>query len=216
MLAIRPAIARYNKLLVDRPVITNAVTAGLLGMTGDAVCQFGIEGKTLATFDTNRMLSMATFSAFYSRVNFKLFQLYPRILPAVVKRKPLGEGVASSLIDNLVHSPLLYLPTFFLWTGAVEGKTISRSMEDMCEQFSTIMQSLLLIWLPVNTFTFSVVPQSQRVCFVAVANLVWNIVLDHLHHHGAPDFDFKKWLDLPSISFEIPSDIPVSPAVALA
>lgn len=199
-------LSRYDRLLTERPIVTNAVTAGLLGAAGDAICQFGVEGKSLKDFDQKRFLSMVTFSAFYSRIQFKVFEMYPRIIPARIKKHRMGEGIASSIMDNFGHSPFLYLPTFFLWTGAVEGSTVTESLATLREQFPTIMQSLLCVWVPVNIFTFTVIPVNFRVTFVAFANLIWNTLLDHVHHHGAPDL--SKIFSFDSLSNNMPSEVP--------
>jgi len=178
-------LSKFDSLLIRKPVLTNAVLAGGLGISGDFICQVGIEGKSFrdGSFEWRRCLGLGTFSAFYSRVNLALYKAYPKCIPASIKKRRWTEGFCSSLLDNLVHSPLLYLPSFFVWTGAVEGKSISTSLEDMERKFAPIFRSLLLFWVPVNTICFAAVPKQKRLLFVGVANLLWNAYLDLKQHH---------------------------------
>lgn len=179
-------LTKYFRLLEEKPVATNLITSGLLGLTGDLICQFGIERKNWKQFDLRRAFAFTTFSAFYTGViSLRIFATYPKILPSFIMKRPLYEGLASSVLDCLVHSPLLYLPTFYVYTGAVSGLSIPESLQLYKSQFASMMTCLVAVWIPIQAINFSVVPRSSRVVFVCSANLVWNSIMDYIHFHEA-------------------------------
>jgi len=176
---------QVSSAFAKRPMVANFVAGGALGAGGDIICQNLIEGAQVLEMDAPRFTGMTTFSAFYaSTFSVWIFGLYPRILPKSMMKSRAREGIASSLLDCCVHSPILYLPAFYVWTGAFQGRTPSQSIETYKKQFKDVMTSLIVIWIPVQTLNFSIVPRPFRVVFVNAANLVWNAVLDYLHHRG--------------------------------
>mmetsp|Transcript_22272 Transcript_22272/g.63331 ORF Transcript_22272/g.63331 Transcript_22272/m.63331 type:complete len:202 (-) Transcript_22272:892-1497(-) len=179
----RQPVRRYAELLESHPHTANALTGAALGLAGDLICQFLIERRNAETFSFRRLVSFTTFSAFYAGTfSVKVFAMYPNILPKYFMKTPLREGIASSLLDCVVHSPLLYLPTFYAWQGLFRGEALADCARAYQADFAAVMGSLLVVWIPVQTVNFSVVPRSQRVVFVNGANLVWNCILDFLSH----------------------------------
>ncbi|GBG23913.1 Hypothetical Protein FCC1311_001322 [Hondaea fermentalgiana] len=179
--------AMLSRALKERPIATNFALSGLLGLASDAICQFGVEGKSWESIDHARFWGMGSFAATYSFVKLNIYKLYPLAIPAFVARTAFTNGIASSLLDGLVHSPLLYLPTYYIYTGACHGETPMESLATYRQQFVPIMTSLLSIWTPVQAINFALVPPTHRVLFVCVCNLVWNCVLDFQSHslaHG--------------------------------
>jgi len=185
---LRDAFRGYTRLLEERPVITNFLSSAFFGLTSDLICQFIVEKKTASEFDFKRCFGMTSFCAVYaSTISLRVFAMYPKILPKAILKKPLFEGITSAVLDNLVHSPLLYLPVFYVWTGMVSGATFMESLHTYKDQFLPCMSALLLVWMPIQTVNFGFVPRSYRVVFVCAGNLVWNSCLDYLHHNYESD-----------------------------
>mmetsp|Transcript_13733 Transcript_13733/g.26607 ORF Transcript_13733/g.26607 Transcript_13733/m.26607 type:complete len:217 (-) Transcript_13733:327-977(-) len=174
--------AMISRSLRERPIATNFVLSGLLGLASDCICQFGVERKTWETLDYNRLWGMGSFAATYSMVKLRVYPLYGMVMPTFLKATAFRQGIASSLLDGLVHSPILYLPYYYVYTGLWQGNMPSQSIETYKEQFVPVMKSLISIWVPVQAVNFALVPPTHRILFVCVCNLVWNGVLDYQSH----------------------------------
>lgn len=175
-----------NKALHTYPVRTNLALGSLFGFTGDVVCQFGVQQRDLSQFDQPRLWGLTTFFGFYAATfSLRIFALYPKILPESIMKSPFREGMASAVLDNCVHSPLLYFPLFYVWTGLFEGDTVSNSLVKYYHQLVPAMSSLLVVWMPIQLVNFSLVPRQYRVAFVGLGNLVWNVIIDWISHESA-------------------------------
>jgi hypothetical protein len=175
--------ARYCELLERRPWATNAATGLALGLAGDAFCQLTMEGVAPAEYDVPRTLVFSGFNTIYSStVSVRVYSLYTTVLPARVLASPWRFGAASSLLDNLVHSPAIYLPAYYAWKGALGGQSVAEAAQTYRDQFVPVMRSLLVVWVPVQFCTFCFVPAPQRVAATLAANLVWNSLLSFQSH----------------------------------
>jgi hypothetical protein len=183
---VRGIWARYCGLLERRPWATNAATGLALGLTGDAFCQLAVEGVAPADYDIPRTLVFCGFNSIYSAtVSVRVYSLYTAILPARVVASPWRFGAASSLLDNLVHSPVIYLPAYYAWKGGLGGQSVAEMVQTYREQFAPVMRSLLAVWVPVQFVNFCFVPAPQRVAATLAANLVWNSILSYHTHAPA-------------------------------
>ena len=106
-----------------------------------------------------------------------------------VKNWPAGskfETFISLLVDNIVHVPLIYVPTYFITVGAMQGETLSQSLGVLNSQWpAPAVTTSWAFWVPVMAMNFSIVPVAFRVQVVGVANFVWTVVLDYITHDAA-------------------------------
>ena len=174
-----------NVSLCYRPI----ASAFTLGVIGDLVCQKFVEKEE--KIDWGRHRAFVTFATFYQgAISYRVYGLYTRFLPSLLTyilprsprlaSSPVTFGLASTVADNFLHSPLLYLPLFFITTGLLQGQgpsDIKRAMDD--SYFETI-RACLGFWIPLQFVNFALVPERLRVLFVNFGCLLWNIVLDHL------------------------------------
>jgi len=180
----RQIISALNSNLSKRPFFTNLAMGASLGASGDLVAQIALENKNFQTFDWIRFATMSSFNGLYpSIVSVRVFALYPRIIPTAFKSTRLREGLSSALIDCCLHSPLLYLPAFYIYSGFSRGESAVKSLLHYKDQFADCMEALLAVWVPAQTLNFSVIPPKQRVIFVGVVNLGWNSYIDYKNHH---------------------------------
>lgn len=112
MRGLRGLLAR-RQLRVD-------VVAGLgLACGGDVICQLGIE--RVEVLDWRRTAAVSTFGGFYTGLIchfvYPMYPVWARLLAPSFSRTTVGQGVLCTAIDNGVHSPLFYIPAFYLYTG---------------------------------------------------------------------------------------------------
>ena len=183
----RAALVYLNHALHHRPFATNLALGSFFGFTGDVICQFGVQKRSTSEFDHPRLWGLTTFFGFYaSTFSLRIFAMYPKILPHFIMKSPFREGMVSSMLDNCVHSPFLYLPLFYVWTGWFEGESAKHSLYKYADQFVPAMKALLVIWMPIQFLNFSIVPRNHRVAFVGLGNLVWNVIIDYISHETVP------------------------------
>ena len=92
----------------------------------------------------------------------------------------------SLIFDNVVHVPFIYIPSYFMAVGAMQGETPRESLNALSSQWpSPSVTSSWAFWVPVMSVNFSVVPMAYRVQVVGVANFVWTVLLDYITHEPA-------------------------------
>lgn len=134
---------------------------------------------------------MSVFGIFYMGAFVTpVYRMYPNMVKAGLSRftpqnKPLSrlqEGVGSSFIDNAFHSPLLYIPSFYLAVGAMQGETTKEITDNLQNSWWATVKACWMVWVPVQILNFSIVPVPQRVLFMNGACLFWNVILDFISH----------------------------------
>mmetsp|Transcript_45863 Transcript_45863/g.55174 ORF Transcript_45863/g.55174 Transcript_45863/m.55174 type:complete len:121 (+) Transcript_45863:570-932(+) len=84
--------------------------------------------------------------------------------------------------DMLFISPLICLPVAYLTKAAIfqypfkEG--ISRYFSDLKNK--GLLQRYWSVWIPVQSCTFSIVPEHLRIPFIAVVSFFWLIILSSI------------------------------------
>eukprot|EP00931_Biecheleriopsis_adriatica_P048494 TRINITY_DN28013_c0_g1_i1.p1 TRINITY_DN28013_c0_g1~~TRINITY_DN28013_c0_g1_i1.p1 ORF type:complete len:114 (-),score=10.55 TRINITY_DN28013_c0_g1_i1:290-631(-) len=107
------------------------------------------------------------------------------MIPKSLLATPLRTGIGCMFIDQFLHTPFLYIPAFFLTAGLLQGWTFDKSIAVMREGFWMSLLSTWVMWVPLQTMNFSVVPQHYRVLVLCAGCLVWNIVNDYIAHNAA-------------------------------
>ena len=177
----------------------DVLLSATLGISADIFCQCICEQKELRSVDTRRAFAIAIFSGSYIGVacNY-IYSLYPRlsriVLSSNVMQKMLpdcqirAQGLVSTVTDNMLHVPMLYLPSYFISVGAMQGIPISESVNDMRESWWRTLGSCYMFWLPFMAFNFTRVPPEMRVKAVAGANFCWTVTLDYItQQHKSKD-----------------------------
>ena len=118
--------------------LANMGVGGPLAWKGDFLCQYmEVNKATTSTheeFDWDRAFAFSAFGAFYMG-GFANF-VYSRAIPWVISRKIVSKslslnlhsnarkdflkrGFVGSIVDNTLHAPLFYLPSYFIFTDVI-------------------------------------------------------------------------------------------------
>lgn len=122
---------------------------------------------------------MATYSTFSSVF---LYLPFYRALDARFGVAVTLQSVAAKVVlDDLLFVPGVEIPSFFVWSGTVEGKNLRELFER--DYLSTLIAGL---WfnIPVTILNFTVVPPHLRVLVVDVAEMAWCGILSHFSHRS--------------------------------
>ena len=182
---------------VDWPAFrTDVVTAGGLGCVGDLVCQSGVEGATL---DFRRFMAVGSFEALYMGGLFHFFcQAFPQVVCAVGRQLPASwladrlqatssaaHAVGCAVVDN-IHDGTFMIPSYFLCVGLLQGDSLSDARRNLRAEWLNSYVIGAGFWLPVMSVNFAIVPPRYRVRTMALANVVWSVVIDFMAHRSQP------------------------------
>ena len=175
----RGLLGAYARHLERRPLRTNMLTALGLGAASDVCCQVAVEGTPWRDFDFRRLAAIAAFSTLYNGgICTKVYPMYARLLPATMRATPLREGVGSTILDNFLHSPVFYIPTFFLSTEIMRGKGFADAWAHLESGYSVTVLSTWAMWIPLQLWNFSIVPPQFRVLVLAAGGFVYVVQVD--------------------------------------
>lgn len=172
--------------------------AGVAGGSADFVCQRLESGlavlppdEAAPSYDWRRSFAFSTFTGLYiGGVCTPLYSLYPRIAASLFRSpSPNVSGAVATLCDNFVHVPFLYLPAFYLGTGALRGESSAEMADGLRRNWAMSVASCLSFWLPAQFVIFSMVPAAYRVRCVASCDFVWNVALSFIAHRREPISD---------------------------
>ncbi|KAF5841135.1 hypothetical protein DUNSADRAFT_14310 [Dunaliella salina] len=144
----------------------------------DLFAQKVIEGKEQIDWRRN-----SVFSSFgFAYLGLWQYYLYAGVFPKIATRAAtvLGErGVPPLLtfLDQCVHHPVLYFPSFYLLRGYVGGESAELSMQKCQEDFWTNLKALWVVWVPSQYVNFKYMPTHMRVPFVAAVSAVWCVIM---------------------------------------
>lgn len=117
-------------------------------------------------------------------ISFMLFgQLYCGAFQPTVYRRfdRWFRGLKRKLLaEFLVYMPLVYIPSFYMITGMLQGLGWAGSFAKLCALWSTAIQSEYKIWLIPMIVYFRWVPERYRVLYLSVLGLIERITFSFL------------------------------------
>eukprot|EP00397_Hematodinium_sp_SG-2012_P034721 GEMP01037264.1.p1 GENE.GEMP01037264.1~~GEMP01037264.1.p1 ORF type:complete len:234 (+),score=26.02 GEMP01037264.1:179-880(+) len=161
---------------VECSVVTRAHSA--LGFIGDIMCQKVVERNEKVNWQ--RAGAFVFFCAYYQGgvMNY-IYNWYSCTLTRYAITSTQG-GIITSLVDNFIHVPLLYIPSYYFTVGLLQGGDLESCWEKLRSDIIPTVCACWIVWLPLQALNFSVVPMHLRVAFVNVGCLAWNVILDSL------------------------------------
>ena len=192
----------YCRLLDKQPLTVKAITGGTLAFTGDATAQYleycagagaphfrvgGVpsvphQGVFPAWYDQRRGLAMTSLGAAYQGLaNHFLINSLERLFPTALG---LRSVINKTLVTQLVLNPLCYLPTFFVWTGAVRGLTLEQLQTKVQREYWSTLNATWLIFTPSNLFVYWLVPVPLQTSVTAVVGFTYQLTLSLIAGRG--------------------------------
>eukprot|EP00966_Prymnesium_polylepis_P080406 1862718-Prymnesium_polylepis.1 len=126
------------------------------GGAADAVCQAleaGCSGERTRRFDWRRSFAFASFTGMYiGGVCTGIYSLYPRAARLLLQRTPSAreEGLVATIVDNFVHVPFCYIPSFYVGTSLLRGEDAVSSLASLQSNWRESVGACITFWLPVQ------------------------------------------------------------------
>ncbi|KAG1676049.1 hypothetical protein FOA52_014914 [Chlamydomonas sp. UWO 241] len=168
----------YNNLALKWPRSTAVVTTTLKTTGADAFAQLVVEKNEVMDWKRNAVFTAFGFGYLgvwqYYLYN-TLFRSWCKPITSVVGHW--GSAPVKVFLDQAIHHPLLYFPTFYVLKGSIEGRhpidSIKRSFVDLPEN----VKACWAVWVPAQLVNFSVVPHHLRIPFVALVSFLWTVII---------------------------------------
>lgn len=108
--------------------------------------------------------------------------------------------VAQVFLDQFVHHPIIYFPTFYACKEILAGGSASDGLRKYATNWSEDCVALWKLWIPVMAVNFSVMPMWGRIPVVATASLLWTCIISYMRgsfdEHAAGTIDPADALDV--------------------
>jgi len=209
-MALRRWLTSYQRLLKDRPIVTNVVSGTLVMFLGDCAAQKFEQNQY---HDFSRTMVMCSWAAVGDvPINLALFRCIDRLGTkyAVFRGTSLPSSIAKSCAffvpGVLVRMPLMicYITTAETLVVAVVGSSaeaakgglvsnvdwivLRRTITDKMEaNLLQILDRGAKLWIPVNTAAFWLVPPRYRPVVLSSVASFWAMYLSILQHSTTTD-----------------------------
>ncbi len=203
----------YCRALIEKPLVTNSLTAGLLGAVGDAAAQYAeyfldIMSPGKSRYNWQRTVNMATFGM----IAGPIYSTWYRGLDRAAKSSTFALSYESRIFskvmaDNVLFSPLM-LHLYYGVTGLMEGREFNDIVENARSSFYRAWGLGISLWFPVQFFNFHLMPVHLQPIVVAGVDTAWKMTLSCLNHSAAYGKNEVKRVEeraAPALSFEWPT-----------
>lgn len=168
----------YNKTAKSHPLAVGIITSGVKTSAADLFAQKIIERKEDVDWNRHSVFCVFGFAYLggfqYWLYNVKFVQWCEPI------RKVVGHiGVAplKTALDQCIHHPFVYFPTFYVIKALVEDKSASYALNKYKAEIWDSVKALWTIWVPAQVINFAFVPRHLRIPYVAGVSFLWTVVL---------------------------------------
>ncbi|CAM9707711.1 unnamed protein product [Choristocarpus tenellus] len=190
---------QYSGLLKSSPLLTKALTAGVIALLGDLVAQWFENHRSNRPLgpmvkDDKRLLAVAVDSMFFTGPGLHaLYGVLERLVPTA------GHGAVPAavhvLVDTFMFDPI-FVASFFCVTGFVEGRSFLRDILPNMksrEYWSAVRGTwaISLLFCPIQFFSFRYLPLQFRVMVVNLCDIGWTSVLSFFSHRARSTTTFN-------------------------
>ncbi|KAK9819868.1 hypothetical protein WJX72_003457 [[Myrmecia] bisecta] len=178
--------ALYNRALDTSPILTKSFTSFSGFIIGDTLAQVyaGAGRAGGEKFDYGRTARFAVFGFcihapcchyFYRALDKVVFPLAPKSPQAVL---------AKIAIDQLMWTPVATV-LFYASLKTMEGEA-HKIKETLQEKFVKTLLAGYALWPIAHAINFRFIPNKQRVLYINVVQVCWNIILCRIASSSAP------------------------------
>ncbi|KAK9475368.1 uncharacterized protein V1510DRAFT_427718 [Dipodascopsis tothii] len=174
----RSFYARYNALLTQRPLLTQATTSGFLFGAGDALAQTLSPGKD-ERYDYMRTARMSFYGGvIFAPVVSHWYRFVTKTI--VIPGRPNLEAVARMTADQTIFAPN-GIAAFYVGMGLLEAKSWDEIKQDLSDKWYPTMVGNYVVWPAVQIINFRFIPLAYRLLFVNSVSIGWNAFMSFIN-----------------------------------
>lgn len=165
----------YLRVLDRHPLVTQALTTGVLMSAGDVISQVVVEKKTFTEYGIKRTARFFIFGTFFLGPALRKWYGF---LDATIKKPAFGGVLAKIALDQLFFAPALLciiLGTMTAWSTYSLDAAVSKINRD----YKDVLITNYKIWPAAQVINFYFVPLQHRILYVGTVALFWNVYLSY-------------------------------------
>ncbi|XP_078679662.1 peroxisomal membrane protein 2-like [Branchiostoma floridae x Branchiostoma belcheri] len=172
---VQRALKQYIVLVRRNPIVTKAITSGLVSALGNILSQKIISHRAGKPAPIE-WLAVLRYSAVGAFVTAPLAHYFHRWLERTIPPDKEYAAVKRLLADRLLFAPpLIFL--FFLVMNTLEGQNLTVFKMKMKEAYWTTLKMNWKVWTVFMFININYVPVQYRVLFVSMVALLWQTIL---------------------------------------
>lgn len=196
--SLRTLWARYNTLLQTKPMLTRAVTSGVILGAADLACQ-KMEGAE--KIDLQRVGSMAiTGTLFVGPAVTKWYAFLGRLFGEKVTVRAVASKLA---LDQAFFLPLMF-GVIMGSAGLLNGKSPEEVKAKLEAEYWTAVKNGWKTWSIATTANFALCPPHLRVLFNNTVSFGWNTYLSNVNNRELPSVSSIATVETTGMSEIIP------------
>ena len=168
----------YNEVAKAHPLSTGVLTTGFKTSAADVFAQKVVERKD--DFDWTRHAVFCTFGfAYLGAFQYWLYniQFTKWCGPLTARFGHKAVAPIKVFIDQGLHHPFIYFPTFFSMKALVSGQPLSTAVHKYKTEIWDSLKALWGVWIPAQLVNFAFVPRHLRIPMVAGVSFGWTVIL---------------------------------------
>jgi hypothetical protein len=176
--------AWYDTMYTKHPFSMAAATMGCKASSCDIIAQKIRDPDCVIDYKRTGKFTVFCISYVGCFQHFVFNIFYPRLFPGTGFKV----AVKKALFDNFVHSPFLYLPTYYVYKNITDMGSIKDGLNEYNEEGFDVLKSCWGLWLPAQLVGFYFIPANFRILYNAGVGCLWEILLSYV----APLEETKK------------------------
>lgn len=177
----------YGERVARAPLATESLQTSFLFTLGDIIAQRFIERN-----ESHDLIRTGRFVLFGGVVAGPLLSTWYGFLHRrVVLRNPFLGLCARVALDQLCFTPV-FISTFFLGMGTLEGKDLNGLRSKLSESFATTLVANWKLWVPFQFVNFYITPPQYRLLAVNVTATGWNSFLSYTNSRANARVEKEK------------------------
>lgn len=168
----------YNRTAQSHPFTVGVVTTGLKTSAADVFAQKVVEKRE--DFDWTRHAAFCAFGfAYLGGFQYWLYNVKFTQWCGTLTRMFGHRATApiKTFIDQAIHHPFIYFPSFFAIKAGVSGQPLSAAAEKYRSEIWDSLKALWMVWVPAQFVNFAFVPRHLRIPYVAAVSFGWTVIL---------------------------------------
>lgn len=158
------------------------LTCSFKASAADFITQKRQEATEQDSLDMSRNLAFILYGGLYQGVcqQFIYNTLFPMVFGTETSLLTVAEQVA---LDMVILTPLLCLPAAYLIKSSIDSEeTWQQGLEKywMHVKQEGLLLKYWMLWVPVQSLTFGVIPAHLRIAFIASVSFVWLMILSQI------------------------------------